>query len=90
MRAYYDERFEEGMQFSYVYPGINRVLQAGGRVIRREDDYGVLVLIDDRFDDPIYKKTMPKLWSGMKFIPDAKILREELDKFWQTTPKKDA
>lgn len=87
MRAYYDERFEEGMQFAYVYPGINRVLQAGGRVIRSEDDYGVLVLIDDRFDDPVYKKTMPKLWSGMKFIPDAKILREELDKFWADTPK---
>ncbi len=87
MRQYYDERFEEGMQFAYVYPGINRVLQAGGRVIRREDDYGVLVLIDDRFDDPIYKKTMPKLWSGMKFIPDAKLLREELDKFWAESGK---
>lgn len=83
MRAYYDDRFEEGMQFAYIYPGINRVLQAGGRVIRTEDDYGVLVLIDDRFDDPVYKKTMPKLWSGMKFIPDAKLLREELDKFWE-------
>ena len=87
MRAYYDEKYEEGMAFSYIYPGINRVLQAGGRVIRREDDYGVLVLIDDRFDDPIYRKTMPKLWSNMKFIPDAKTLREQLDKFWQESDK---
>ena len=83
MRAYYDDKYDEGMQFAYIYPGINRVLQAGGRVIRREDDYGVLVLIDDRFDDPIYKKTMPKLWQNMKFIPDAKRLREELDSFWR-------
>ena len=82
MRAYYDDKYEEGMQFAYIYPGINRVLQAGGRVIRREDDYGALVLIDDRFDDPIYKKTMPSLWRDMKFIPDAKRLREELDSFW--------
>ena len=82
-KAYYEEKYEEGMQFAYIYPGINRVLQAGGRVIRREDDYGVLVLIDDRFDDPIYKKTMPSLWRGMKFISDAKTLREELDAFWR-------
>lgn len=84
MRAYFDEKYEEGMQFAYIYPGMNKVLQAGGRVIRREDDYGVIVLIDDRFDDPIYKKSAPKLWGGMKFIPDAKTLREELDKFWES------
>ncbi len=81
--AYYDEKFEEGKQFAYIYPGMNRVLQAGGRVIRREDDKGVVVLIDDRFADPIYKKTVPKLWNGMKFISDAKELKTELDEFWK-------
>ncbi len=81
--AYYDEKFEEGKQFAYIYPGMNRVLQASGRVIRREDDRGVIVLIDDRFDDPIYKKIIPSLWKGMKFIGDARLLREELDRFWQ-------
>ena len=80
--AYYNDKYEEGAQFAYVYPGVNRVLQAAGRVIRREDDKGVIVLVDDRFDDPIYKTVIPKLWSGMKFIGDAKELREELDKFW--------
>ena len=79
---YYHEKFEEGKQFAYIYPGMNRVFQAAGRVIRREDDRGVIVLIDDRFDDPIYRKSLPKLWSGVKFIPDPKTLREELDKFW--------
>ena len=80
---YYQEKYEEGKQFAYIYPGMNRVFQAAGRVIRREDDRGVIVLIDDRFDDPIYKKSLPKLWSGVKFIGDAKTLREELDKFWR-------
>lgn len=80
--AYYDEKYEEGKQFSYIYPGINRVLQAAGRVIRREDDKGVIVLIDDRFDDPIYKKIVPKLWSGMKYIDDPKALQANLQKFW--------
>lgn len=81
--AYYDDRYEEGKQFAYIYPGINRVLQAAGRVIRREEDRGVIVLIDDRFDDPIYKKVIPRLWSGMRFISDPKALREELDRFWK-------
>ena len=80
---YYEEKYEEGKQFAYIYPGMNRVFQAAGRVIRREDDRGVIVLIDDRFDDPIYRKSLPKLWSGVKFIGDAKTLRGELDKFWQ-------
>ena len=81
--AYYEEKYEEGKQYAYIYPGMNRVFQAAGRVIRREDDRGVIVLIDDRFDDPIYKKSLPKLWEGVKFIGDAKTLREELDKFWR-------
>lgn len=80
--AYYQEKYEEGREFAYIYPGMNRVLQAGGRVIRREDDRGVIVLVDDRFDDPIYKKLIPKLWQKVKFIKDPKELREELDKFW--------
>ena len=50
---YYDEKYEMGKQYAYIYPGMNRVFQAAGRVIRREDDRGVIVLIDNRFDDPI-------------------------------------
>ena len=83
MCAYYNERFEEGKQFAYIYPGMNRVLQAAGRVIRSEGDKGVIVLIDDRFDDPIYKTVIPGLWSSMKFIDDPKALRAELDEFWR-------
>ena len=81
---YYQEKYEEGTQYAYVYPGMNRVFQAAGRVIRREGDRGVIVLIDDRFDDPIYKKSLPSLWSGVRFIDDAKRLREVLDEFWQS------
>jgi Rad3-related DNA helicase len=80
--AYYGERYDAGREFAYVYPGMNRVLQAAGRVIRREEDRGVIVLIDDRFDDPIYKKSLPDLWEGLKYIEDAKTLNEELLNFW--------
>ena len=81
---YYEEKYEEGKQFAYIYPGMNRVFQAAGRVIRRETDRGVIVLIDDRFDDPLYRKSLPRLWGKVKFLPDPKSLRDELDKFWQT------
>ena len=80
---YYEEKYEMGKQYAYIYPGMNRVFQAAGRVIRREDDKGAIVLIDDRFDDPIYKKSLPKLWQGVKFIGDPKRLREILDEFWR-------
>ena len=80
--AYYEEKYEEGKQYAYIYPGMNRVFQAAGRVIRRESDRGVIVLIDDRFDDPIYRKSLPKLWEGVKFLGSPKVLREELDGFW--------
>lgn len=83
--AYFDEKYEEGKQFAYIYPGMNRVLQAAGRVIRREDDRGVIVLVDDRFSDPVYKKIIPSLWKGMKFISDPKDLRTSLDEFWNKT-----
>ncbi len=80
---YFEEKYEEGKQYAYIYPGMNRVFQAAGRVIRREDDRGVIVLIDDRFADPIYKKSLPKLWEGVKFIDNPKRLREVLDEFWR-------
>ena len=83
LAEYYDEKYEMGKQYSYIYPGMNRVFQAAGRVIRREDDRGVIVLIDDRFDDPIYKKSLPALWRGVKFVGEAKRIRELLDEFWQ-------
>ena len=82
---YYQEKYEEGKQYAYIYPGMNRVFQAAGRVIRRESDRGVIVLIDDRFDDPIYRKSLPKLWEGVKFIGSPRTLREELDEFWRTS-----
>ena len=81
--AYYEEKLEMGVQYAYLFPGMNKVLQAAGRVIRTEDDRGVIVLIDDRFDDPIYKKTMPTLWRGMQFLEDASELKERLEEFWQ-------
>ena len=79
---YYGERYESGKEFAYIYPGMNRVFQAAGRVIRTESDRGVIVMIDDRFRDPIYKKSLPHLWRNLEFIGDAKELKASLEEFW--------
>ena len=79
---YYQEKLDSGKEFAYLYPGINRVLQAAGRVIRTEDDRGVIVLVDDRFRDPLYKKSAPKIFKGMEFFDDPKSLKERLEEFW--------
>ena len=87
MADYYEARYEEGKQYAYIYPGMNRVLQAAGRVIRRENDRGVIILIDDRFADPIYKKSIPKLWDGMAYVGDVNMLKERLAEFWSEVDK---
>lgn len=83
MRDYYTERYEAGTEYAYLYPGMNKVFQAAGRVIRREEDRGVIVLIDDRFRDPIYKKSIPALWHGMRYVDDANELKARIEEFWR-------
>jgi Rad3-related DNA helicase len=61
---------------------MNRVLQAAGRVIRREEDRGVVVLIDDRFSEPLYRRLMPNHWRGLKYVGDLKSLSHLLGRFW--------
>lgn len=82
IREYYDDVLEAGREYAYVYPGMNRVLQAAGRVIRREDDRGVAVLIDDRFAEPLYRRLMPNHWRGLKYVGDLKSLSHLLGRFW--------
>lgn len=90
MTEYYEEKFEAGRLYAYIYPGMNKVLQAAGRVIRREDDRGIIVLIDDRFDDPVYKKVIPSLWRGMEYVGDAKALNERIKTFWREVDEEKA
>lgn len=83
MRDYFDSKYESGTQYAYIYPGMNRVFQAAGRVIRSESDRGVVVLIDDRFDDPIYKKSIPSLLKGMQYVEEHKLLKARIEEFWR-------
>ena len=83
LKEYYDVKNETGYDYAYTFPGMNSVLQAAGRVIRRDSDRGVAVLIDDRYGTPQYAAMYPDQWSEMKFAGNAKSLAELLRRFWQ-------
>ncbi len=82
LAEYYEDKCEQGYAYAYTYPGMNKVLQAAGRVIRREDDRGIVVLIDDRYSSPEYVRLFPPHWGGMRFVGDASALRELARRFW--------
>lgn len=62
MKEYFNQEGLNGYDYAYVYPGMNKVLQAGGRLIRTDSDQGVIVLIDDRFLQTKYKQLLPYEW----------------------------
>ena len=72
----------EGYAYAYTYPGMNRVLQAAGRVIRRAEDYGVVVLIDDRYTARPYLDLYPAHWEQLSSCEDMLSLRDYLEDFW--------
>lgn len=83
MKEYFDKTRECGMEYAYIYPGMNSVLQAAGRVIRKESDRGVLVLIDDRYAEPTYYKLFPRSYRHIKYTGDPFSLGEILRRFWE-------
>ena len=83
LRDYYETTRECGYDYAYTYPGMNRVLQAAGRVIRREDDRGVIVLIDDRYGSERTKMLFPEHWSGIQYAGNAAELAELTADFWK-------
>lgn len=82
--SYYQDVSEEGKEYAYLYPALNRIMQAAGRVIRTEEDRGVIVLIDDRFRDPICKKIFPPTWKHLKYVSDRSALTSHIAKFWES------
>ncbi len=87
MRDYFENRYENGFEYAYTYPGMNSVLQAAGRVIRREEDKGIVILIDDRYASPTYQKLFPKHWKHLKYAGNPASLAEIVRKFWEKAEK---
>lgn len=63
LRDYFDEFGKNGYSYAYVIPGMNKVLQAAGRVIRTDTDKGVIALLDDRFMTGEYERMYPREWN---------------------------
>ena len=81
IREFFGKTNQRGFEYAYQYPGINRVLQAGGRVIRSESDKGVVLLIDNRFSTPRYRSLFPNEWVPV-MVQGKRQLRNVLQRFW--------
>lgn len=68
MKEHFTNAGKNGFDYAYVYPGMNKVLQAGGRLIRSENDSGTIVLIDDRFLQSKYQDLLPAEWQDFQII----------------------
>lgn len=87
IRDYYNRNGGTGYAYAYQYPGMNKVLQAAGRVIRGEQDRGVVLLIDDRFSTPSYLELFPLHWRGCRLIRSPEALEREIREFWRETER---
>jgi len=82
IRDYFAVHHNTGFEYAYQYPGINRVLQAAGRVIRTEIDRGVVLLIDQRYGTHRYRSLFPPEWRPVK-VQSGEQLGQALQKFWK-------
>ena len=83
IRRYYDRLGGQGYEYAYMYPGMNKVLQAAGRVIRSETDRGAVLLIDDRYTRGDYRALFPAHWSHFRRVRSAEDVRSRLVRFWE-------
>ena len=81
LKGYFDEREEKGFDYAYQYPGMNKVMQAAGRVIRTVRDEGIIALLDQRFLNSDYQALFPREWDGYYEVR-LKNVEEVVKGFW--------
>jgi len=81
IRDYFNEFNQAGFEYAYLFPGINRVFQALGRVIRTENDRGAVLLIDSRFSTFRYRRLFPAHWQPIT-LKDNQQMTSLLQEFW--------
>lgn len=86
LKGYFDETEERGFDFAYQYPGMNKVLQAAGRVIRTQEDEGVILLLDDRFLRREYLELFPREWEHYHLVNRNNVGQCVKD-FWMSRQK---
>lgn len=86
LRQYYDKNQGEGFDYAFRYPGMNKVLQAAGRVIRTNEDRGIILLLDERFLQSEYRNLYPREWKERK-ICSLDDVQNYVSEFWNTIPE---
>ena len=81
LKEYYQEENGQGFDYAYQYPGMNKVLQAAGRVIRTASDRGIIGLLDERFLRSDYRQLLPREWSQYE-VHTLDSMPEALEAFW--------
>ena len=83
LKGYFDEKNGHGFDYAYQYPGMNKVMQAAGRVIRTMEDRGVILLLDDRFLREEYQTLFPREWWPNQVV-NRNNVRQTIEAFWAT------
>ena len=83
LKDYFDEQGEFGFDYAYRFPGMNKVLQAAGRVIRTADDIGTITLLDERFLQPSYLKLFPRERENFQIVDRSSVLKT-VERFWDS------
>ncbi len=81
LKNYFEEYGENGFDYSYRYPGMNKVLQAAGRVIRTAEDIGIVALLDERFLQGTYRRMFPREWEQYEKA-SVDSIGEQVKCFW--------
>lgn len=81
LKKYFDSQGDNGFDFAYRYPGMNKVLQAAGRVIRTVEDVGIVALLDERFLTSSYLRMFPREWETFESVSLSRIARR-VERFW--------
>ena len=86
IRAYFEGRNHMGFAYAYQIPGMNKVHQAAGRVIRDDTDRGLVLLIDDRFTTFSYRRLLPDHWNGFQVVRTPSAVSSRIRSFWEERP----
>ena len=81
---YYQQNEIDGFNYAYTYPGMNKVMQAVGRLIRTENDRGAALLIDERYMWNDYKTLFKKEWNDYEVVYGTDELNDSLQKFFKS------
>lgn len=83
LKQFYDKAGENGFDYAYRFPGMNKVLQAAGRVIRSREDEGVILLLDQRFLESSYRRLFPEEWNDFQ-VCGLDTLEPQIEAFWKS------